>query len=96
MPPGICLLGESITFLNHVKKTAILAWDGFSNPDVNDDHHQHHHFTLTLYQFFHFDYDNDILSDCVASNPYILISLMKCDDRIPIKGGRFTGFGIMP
>ena len=77
MPPGICLLGESITFLNHVKKTAILAWDGFSNPDVNDDHHQHHHFTLTLYQFFHFDYDNDILSDCVASKS---ISAHQPDD----------------
>ena len=75
--PGICLLGESITFLNHVKKTAILAWDGFSNPDVNDDHHQHHHFTLTLYQFFHFDYDNDILSDCVASKS---ISAHQPDD----------------
>ena len=36
-----------------------------------DDHHQHHHITLTLYHFFIFDYDNDISSDCVASNPYM-------------------------
>ena len=73
-------------------------WHGMASLTLMsyDDHHQHHHITLTLYHFFIFDYDNDISSDCVASNPYLLISLMKYDDRIPIKDGRFTGFGIMP
>ena len=94
--PGICLLGGSITFLNNVKKMQYCHGMASLTLMSYDDHHQHHHITLTLYHFFIFDYDNDISSDCVASNPYILISLMKCDDRIPIKGGRFTGFGIMP